>query len=168
MTQNQKYTIIQLFEDIDEGYEYTSKNWPLHSTVIDTFAISWPIDTMVTKLTEILQNHATASSEARGDEKFGENGQVPAVLLHRSESLVNLHFDLLSVLEEGGIILDKPQYARDGFIPHATIQSHARLNKGDKVQFTALSIIDMCPGGVPFKRKVLKTIAIGNQLESRT
>lgn len=48
----QKYAIVQFFEDIEEGYVYSSNNWPLHSTVVDTFAIKWSIDEMVVKLTE--------------------------------------------------------------------------------------------------------------------
>ena len=71
---------------------------------------------------------------------------------------------MLSVLEEGGLKLNDPQFARDGFLPHATVQKHARLNKGDKVQFTALSIVDMFPDEDPYKRKVLKTIKIGADL----
>ena len=75
---------------------------------------------------------------------------------------MKLHFDVLAILEDGGLILNDPQFARDGFLPHATVQAHARLNKGDRVQFTALSIIDMFPNKDPYKRKVLKTIRVGS------
>lgn len=163
MTQQftQKYTIVQFFDAIDEGYEYSSDSWPLHSTVVDTFAIDWSVDEMAERLKDTLKNHATANSEAEDDQFFGENGQVQVVLLNRSNSLVELHQDVLSALEGGGLKLNDPQFARDGFLPHATVQKHARLNKGDKVQFTALSIVDMFPDEDPHKRKVLKTIKIG-------
>lgn len=162
MTQKftQKYTIVQFFDDIDEGYEYSSDSWPLHSTIVDTFAIDWSVDEMVAELEGVLQNHAPANSEAEEDRFFGENGQVQVVLLNRSDSLVELHMNVLSTLEKGGLALNDPQFARDGFLPHATVQKHARLNKGDKVQFTALSIVDMFPDEDPYKRKVLKTIKI--------
>ena len=77
----QKYTIVQFFEDIEEEYVYASNSWPLHSTVVDTFAIKWSIDEMVVKLTEALKHHATVNSEAGDDRFFGENGQVQVVLL---------------------------------------------------------------------------------------
>lgn len=157
----QKYTIVQLFEDIEEGYVYSSTSWPLHSTVVDTFAIKWSIDETVANLTDTLKHHAAANSEAGDDRFFGENGQVQVVLLDRTESLIKLHLDVLTMLEDGGLALNDPQFARDGFLPHATIQKHARLNKGDKVLFTALSIIDMFPNEDPNMRKVLKTIKIG-------
>lgn len=163
MTQKftQKYTIVQFFDPIDEGYKYSSDSWPLHSTVVDTFAIDWPVDEMVAKLTELLSSHAAADSIAEDDRFFGENGQVQVVLLNRSDSLVNLHLDVLAMLEDGGLALNDPQFARDGFLPHTTVQKHARLNKGDEVKFTALSIVDMLPDEDAYKRKVLKTIKIG-------
>ena len=40
----QKYTLVQFFDDVKDGYEYSSNNWPLHSTVVDTFAIDWSVD----------------------------------------------------------------------------------------------------------------------------
>lgn len=157
----QKYAIVQFFEDIEEGYEYSSNKWPLHSTVVDTFALKWSIDEMVVRLTDALKHYVVANSEAGDDRFFGDNGQVKVVLLGRTESLIKLHLDALATLEDGNLTLNDPQFARDGFLPHATVQEHARLNKGDKVRFTALSIIDMFPNEDPYMRKVLKTIKIG-------
>ena len=158
----QKYTIVQFFDDITEGYEYSSDSWPLHSTIVDTFAIDWSVDEMADRLKEALKNHEIAESMAEDDRLFGEQGQVRVVLLNRSKSLVKLHQDVLNALEEGGLKLNDPQFAHDGFLPHATVQKHARINKGDKVRFTALSIVDMFPDEDPYKRKVLKTITVGN------
>ena len=158
----QKYTIVQFFDDIDEGYEYSSDSWPLHSTIVDTFAIDWSVDEMASRLKDALKNHATADSVAEDDRFFGDQGQVQVILLNRSNSLVELHQDVLTALEDGGLKLNDPQFARDGFLPHATVQKHARLNKGDRVQFTALSIVDMFPDEDPYKRKVLRTITVGS------
>lgn len=158
----QKYTIVQFFDDIDEGYEYSSDSWPLHSTIVDTFAIDWSVDEMASRLKDTLKNHATADSVAGDDRFFGDQGQVQVVLLNRSNSLVELHQDVLTALEDGELKLNDPQFARDGFLPHATVQKHARLNKGDRVQFTALSIVDMFPDEDPYKRKVLRTITVGS------
>lgn len=85
MTQpfTQKYTIVQFFDDVDYGYEYSSDRCPLHSTVVDTFAIDWSVDEMVTRSTDALKNHATADSETKDDRFFGENGQVQVTLLDR-------------------------------------------------------------------------------------
>lgn len=158
----QKYTIVQFFEYIQEGYEFSSSNWPLHSTVIDTFAIEWSVDEMTERLTGLLRNRPVVYTEANEDRYFGENKQVQVVLLKRTDSLVELHQDILSTLKQGRLTLNDPQFAGDGFLPHATVQKHARLNKGDKVQFTELGIIDMFPDKDPCRRKVLRTIKIGD------
>lgn len=163
MMQNftQKYTIVQFFEDTKEGYEYCPDNWPLHSTVVDTFAVNWSIDELIIQLSQCLRTQSVVNTIAEGDRYFGENGQVQVVQLSRSEQLIDLHQSILTALEVGGLKLNDPQFARDGFLPHSTVQRHGRLGRGDEVQFKALSIIDMFPDKDPYKRRVVKTITIG-------
>ena len=160
----QKYTIVQFFDDVEVGYEYSSGDWPLHSTIVDTFAIDWPVEKMSAELVKTLQHHDIAISTAEAESDFGEYGQVPVVLLKRSDSLVKLHYDILAALQKGGLVLNDPQFARNGFRPHATIQKHRRLRKSEKVRFVALSIVDMFPDGNPYRRRIVQTIQIGTTL----
>lgn len=157
----QKYAIIQLFEDMPVGMQFSSDNWPLHSTIVDTFAIDWSLPTMTNELTELLGVHSQASSIVKDDRFLGENGQVQVVLLHKTDSLSKLHYDIVARLEEGGLKLNDPQFAKEGFLPHSTVQPHARLNKEDEVTFSALSVIDFFPNNDPYQRKVLATIPVG-------
>jgi hypothetical protein len=157
----QKYTIIQLFEDLPEGTQFSSSSWPLHSTIVDTFAIDWDISTMVKKLEELLSAHEQAKSVAEESEFFGPEKEIQVVLLQKTNDLVKLHGDVVDLLEMGGLKLNDPQFARKGFLPHSTAQKHARLNKGDTVIFDALTLIDMFPNEDPCQRKALKTIKIG-------
>jgi len=159
----QKYAIIQLFENVAEGTEFSANSWPLHSTIADTFAIDWDVPTMVEKLTDLLKDHAQATSEAEDDRFFGDSGQVQVALIKKTNDLVKLHYDVIELLEQGGWKPNDPQFAKEGFLPHATVQPHGRLNKGDEVIFNALSIIDMFPMEDPYQRKILKTIEIGNK-----
>ena len=161
---SQKYTIIQLFEDINDGYKFSSDAWPLHSTLVDTFAIDWSVDEMVAHLSEVLLTHATASSTVIGSDSFGAQKQVQVSLLERTDALMCLHTDVIEALESGGLKLNDPQYAKKGFLPHATVQKHAKLNIGDKVNFNAISIVDMFPNKNPYERKIIKTIKIGVQI----
>ncbi len=79
MTQfTQKYTIIQLFEGLPEGTQFFWKDWPLHSTVVDVFAIDWGLPTMIEKLTQLLNTHTPATSVVEKDRFFGDQGQVQA------------------------------------------------------------------------------------------
>lgn len=157
----QKYTIIQLFEHMPVGTLFSSSSWPLHSTIVDTFAIDWSLSTMIEELAELLHTHTQATSTVEDDRFFGENEQVQVATLDRTDSLAKLHHDIIERLELGGLKLNDPQFAKEGFLPHSTVQSHARLNKGDKVAFSTLSIIDFYPSNDPYQRKVLATIPIG-------
>lgn len=156
----QKYAIIQLFEPLDVGMQFSSDNWPLHSTIVDTFAIDWDAMTMKNQLEKLLKKQQLASSTAEDDAFFGPEKQTHVILLSQTESLKKLHYDVLSLLEHGGLTLNDPQFAREGFLPHATVQKHARLHKGDEVSFTALTIIDMFPDNDPYQRRVLATIPL--------
>lgn len=116
---------------------------------------------MIEKLTELLSSHATATSAVEEDEFFGDQGQVQVALLKKTNELVKLHYDVIECLTQGGWRPNDPQFARDGFLSHSTVQKHTRLNKGDEVTFNALTIIDMFPGSDPYQRKIIKTIKIG-------
>ncbi|HYH75139.1 MAG TPA: 2'-5' RNA ligase family protein [Candidatus Saccharimonadales bacterium] len=157
----QKYTIIQLFEAVPEGTQFSWKNWPLHATVVDVFAIDWDVETMITHLQTLLASHATATAVAQDDAFFGPEKQTRVVLLQKTDSLAALHADLVAMLTAGGLQMNNPQFAGDGFVPHSTVQRHGRLHKGDEVSFAAITLIDMFPDQDPYQRKVIKTIAIG-------
>jgi hypothetical protein len=163
-TFTQKYTIIQLLEDVPEGIQFEWTNWPLHSTLVDVFAIDWDAPTLIKKLEELLADHAQARSVAEEDELFGPEKQTRVVLLQKTSDLVKLHLDLVAMLEEGRLKPNDPQFIREGFLPHSTVQKHARLNKGDQVTFDTLSLIDMFPDGDPSQRKILKTVTLGTAL----
>ena len=160
---SQKYTIIQLLEDMPEGTQFSSSDWPLHVTIVDTFAIDWDVPTMTGKLESLLADHAQAASAAEGEAFFGPDKQTKATLLEKTESLIALHNNVVELLSEGGLRLNNPQFAGEGFVPHATVQKHDRLHEGDRVAFNTLTIIDMFPDNDPYQRKVLKTIQIGNK-----
>ena len=156
----QKYAIIQLFEPMPVGVQFSSDDWPLHSTIVDTFAIDWDAATIMSQLRALLASYAPTDSIAEEDAFFGPEKQTHVILLRKTEGLVKLHYDVIALLESGGLKLNDPQFAREGFLPHATVQKHAQLHKGDEVSFTALTIIDMFPSNDPYQRKVLATIPL--------
>lgn len=160
---SQKYTIIQLFEDTPEGTQFTASSWPLHATIVDTFAIDWDVATMTQQLQALLQNVQPFESHALRQVSLGPNRETPVILLEKTDELVRLHYAITDMLSGGSLKLNEPGFAHDGFLPHATIQKHATLHPGDTVLFSALSIIDMFPDGDPYARKVLKTMFFGSQ-----
>jgi hypothetical protein len=127
---SQKYAIIQLFEEVAVGTTFASSNWPLHATVADTFAIEWDTPTLLRHLKAGLHSHPFATSHALDDTVLGVNADVKVTLLQETDSLMNLHDDIITILKQGGWAPNDPQFAGAGFLPHATVQSHNRLHKG--------------------------------------
>jgi hypothetical protein len=130
--------------------------------MVDTFAIDWNVSTMIKELTGLLKSRTPVTTSAKDDRFFGDKGQVQVVLLAKTDELINLHLDVIERLEKGGLTLNDPQFSREGFLPHSTVQSHARLNKGDRAVIDALSIIDFFPGNNPYERKVLATVPLNS------
>lgn len=159
----QKYALIQLFEPLPEGSEFSSSDWPLHSTIADVFATDWDVLTMTRHLAELLGNREPASSNVLEDKFFGPQREVRVALLGKTASLLSLHHDVIACLETGGWKPNDPQFAKDGFLPHSTVQKHARLHEGETATFDALSIVDFFPENDPYQRKILKTIPIGKR-----
>lgn len=156
----QKYALVQFIDEVDVGYEYISDNWPLHVTVVDTFGTNWSVRQMVDELSEALGACEPAVSKAGDDHFFEENGQTQVVLLEATTGLLNIHQAAIATLARGDLVLNDPQYALAGFLPHATVQQRARLHKGDRVDFRELSLVDMFPDEDPFRRKVLAKIRL--------
>jgi 2'-5' RNA ligase len=155
---SQKYTLIQLLEPMSEGVEYDWKEWPLHVTIADIFAISWDVPTLLEKLSQFVQGRPNATAVVGDDTLFGPERQTRVALLQASPKLLALHIDVVNLLKQGDVVFNHPEFTESGFLPHSTVQAHARLNKGEVVTFDALTLIDMFPHEDPYRRKVIKTI----------
>jgi 2'-5' RNA ligase len=156
----QKYVIAQLLRPVPEGVEYAWTDWPLHVTIADVFAVGWDVSTMIDKLEQLLGQAGGFTATAGGDRLFGAEHQIRVTLIDKNERLDGLHATVVSLLEQGGVVFNNPEFVREGFLPHATVQPKDRLSIGDTVKFDALTLIDMFPGEDPYKRKILKTIKI--------
>jgi 2'-5' RNA ligase len=158
----QKYTIVQLLEDRQEGDEYAPSDWPLHVTLSDIFAIDHDINDVFLQLAELLSTIKPTDVTAGHDAYFGADKRTQVTLLAMNEELIALHQDVIALLKCNGATFNTPQYIETGFRAHATVRPHARLYYGDKVRFDALSVIDLFPDKNPNKRKILKTFFLQN------
>ncbi|MEI7632577.1 MAG: 2'-5' RNA ligase family protein [bacterium] len=156
----QKYTIICLLEDIEEGYNFHYSNWPLHTTLIDTFAIDWDVNTLQTKLQEVAQEQNSTTTTGTQSEYFGPNKEVHVTLLNKNEDLKSIHYALMQKLNEGNLILNDPQYHEEGYLPHSTVQKLKQVKVGEKVNINNLALIDMFLNEDPHERKILKIIKL--------
>lgn len=154
MRYSQKYTLVYFISPIRTGTEFHMTDWPLHTTLADVFAIdrhATDIDKKLAALatrTHAVQVAATDSSTL---------GTAPVALLEKSVSLLQLHDSIVSLLEENEATFNSPEFIKDGFLPHSTIQKSGRLQVGEVVTINSISLIDMFPNDDWQQRKVLAT-----------
>ncbi len=161
MTFSQKYTIVQLFEDLPDEYEYDRTNWPLHTTIVDVFAINWNAEYLVKVVENFSRNQKPFASTVGDDALLGEN-HVHVTLIDKTPRLAKLHADLVRALTPGDFAPNNPQFFGENFLPHSTIQKHSRLRKNDIIQFNTLTIIDMFPDENAFRRRIVRTLPFAN------
>jgi len=154
----QKYTIVALLEDTDEGYQYSSDNWPLHVTIADTFSIELELSKFIQKLAVLANSFKPVVGVGSHTEYFGPEKDIQVTILGRSKELIDMHYSVINLLKEAGVKLNNPQYSESGFIAHATVQQYSQVKIGEEITVNNLALIDMFPNGNPHQRKVLKVV----------
>ncbi len=156
----QKYTIISILEDVEEGYEFSSSNWPLHTTIVDTFAIDWSVPKLSKKLEEMALTTKSIKTRVTKDEYFGPERTVHVVLLDKVSELASLHYRILDSLKGGGVTLNDAHFSEKGFAPHITVQEHTKLMLNDIITIHNIALIDMFPDENPYQRKILRAVKL--------
>ena len=160
----QKWTIMVLLEQMDEGAEFLWKNWPQHITLVDTFAVDWENSNLLEKLETLIAKQKSFEIVAANDVYFGSIEEpVQVTLFKRNEKLQSLHNDVTGLLKKAGAVFNNPQYIGEGFVAHSTIQKDKRLDTGDVVTVKKLDIVDMFPNSDGLQRKIFKIIRFAEE-----
>lgn len=154
----QKYTIVHLVNEHPNGFEYTIENWPVHITLADIFAIDGKPEEVLEDLSSQMASIRTVKSQAVGDDWFGEDRSIHVQLLEITFGLQQLHESILKVLENFNAKFNNPQYIKEGFKPHLTIQKDGEVERKTIFTIDTVTLIDMFPSKNPYKRRVLGTI----------
>jgi 2'-5' RNA ligase len=156
----QKYVIVTFLENIPDGTEFAMSAWPLHITLAANFTIKQSEAQLNQLVANFSRHHKAFEAIADEDDYFGAEGQVLVTKLAMNPRLKSFHSELISLLESTGANFDQPQYNNEGYIAHATVWREKRLNKGDKVVFDRISIVDMFPNNDIKQRKVLASFSL--------
>jgi len=159
MNYSQKWSIIYLFETLNEGDEFSMQNWPLHTTLADVFAVDMN-QQVLDDIQKIFNEFKGIETNAIGERTFGDAEHlVNVVLLENTSMLQTCHDTFIDMLTKHGAVFNNPEFTHDGFIPHSTIQMDKRLQIGDMVQLDKLAIVDMFPNNNLQQRKIHKIYA---------
>lgn len=161
MEYSQKYTLVAFLAPTGAGTEFTMADWPLHVTLADVFAIT--LNAAVEQvLTDVLAKQSPVRLTAG---EYTTLGTTKVTLLNKSSELQNLHDTVVDVLEQNDATFNTPEFTRTGFLPHSTVQKTGGLKAGDEFTITAVSLVDMFPGGDWQQRKVLRNFTLGTTVQ---
>lgn len=157
MAYSQKYTLVSFVQPIAIATEFDMSDWPLHITLADVFAIDRTVTNIEAKLAAATAELAPVSTRA---DKEAVLGTTHVVVLGKNGALLELHRHLVDLLEVNGVIFNTPEFTRDGYLPHCTIQKLERLHSGDKVTVDTIALIDMFPDNDWQRRKVINLFVL--------
>lgn len=160
-TFTQKYALIHSLQPLDDGYEYSMENWPLHVTLADVFAIEGDPADLLTDLKRDFDSSDVVSAVVTGDQWFGDDGEVHVKILDKTSGLDRMHDKVLKCLGNYDVVFNQPAYTREGFVAHSTVQKDASLQDGDLVVFDSLTLIDLFPNEDAYRRRVVGTVYFG-------
>lgn len=151
---SQKYTIVQFFGETSVGESFHMRDWPLHITLADVFAITLT-DELMSELARYIERCESARSHITSE---GLLGETAVWLLDPTPSLIAMHRDIVAILEKHGAVFNSPHFVNNGYIPHITKQLSGEMKLGDAIQVNVISLVDMFPGNDWQTRKILATL----------
>jgi len=162
---SQKYCLISLLEPVDErGFVKLSwKDWVLHVTFAGVHFAEWD-NQMIDEFEKLIQSVENFEVKTLRQGKLGD-GETAAevVFLDKSKDVLNLHSLIIDFLDNHNAIFNNPEWNRDGYIPHSTIQKHAQVSENKVIPIDNIALIDMFPDGDGCMRKIIKICKLKKQ-----
>ncbi len=160
MTYSQKYCLVHFIDLNHTPQVFEMSEWPLHVTFVNAFAIDRDSIRFDHKLRTLLGQTPRLEVSTTRDTVLGTTN---VVLIDRTQPLNNLHIKLVDLIEDNGGLLNNPEFNREGYIPHSTIQKAGRLSSNQHIYIDHISLVDMFPNRDWRQRKVLTTLDLGQK-----
>jgi 2'-5' RNA ligase len=157
---SQKYVIVHFIEVSNVPEEFHYSEWPLHVTLLANFKLSESLEELVHALRVYSSRTKPFEITSNGEALFGPQLNVAVSLIQPSNSIVQMHMDLITLSAAVGAEYDEPKFMREHFRPHVTIQSNARLSDKQKISVSSFTLVDMYPNNDIERRKIVKTFKL--------
>ena len=157
---SQKYCLISLLEPINEGVQFSWKDWVLHVTSAGVHSADWKNEEMIKEFDNSIKSIQSFEVESLKQGVLG-SGKTAAevVYIKKSNDVLNLHNFITDFLDSHNAVFNNPEWNRNGYIPHSTIQKHAQVPENDKILYN-LALVDMFPDGDGYMRKIIKVFEL--------
>lgn len=157
-TFTQKWAIISLLEDVEEGAEFYYTDFPLHVTLAGVFAVDKDGKQLANELANLLDRQHPIEIEAEEKAMFGPNKDIAVMKVKKNPELMSLYRLIYQWLEHAGARYNSPEYQGKGYLPHSTFQKTGSLSKGERRILTSVCLVDLYPHNDGYKRKIYKTV----------
>lgn len=156
----QKWAIISLLEDADEGYEFDVSDTPLHITLAGVFAIEKNGRQITQDLEKLLKSENPIEVKAEKKALFGPDKDVAVMTVKKEADLMKLYSKIHNWLLDSGAKYNSPEYQGEGYLPHSTFQKSGALKEGEMRTLDSVSLIDLFPNGDGHRRRITKTLKL--------
>lgn len=153
---SQKYVVAHFFEDLDTGYNFSAREWPLHITLLPLFVLNSSIAELDKKLEILCTQLHPVKTSVIGHEMFGEDRNIPVSLMDPTPEVIALHTMLVDTIK-GEVLFDHPQFIGPGFRPHVSNSPVGQLNENEARRIDSLTLVDMYPQNNIDRREILQT-----------
>lgn len=154
----QKWAIISLLEQVEDGTEFHYTDSPLHVTFAGVFAAPVDGNKLVAGLVNILAEQKSVEIQADKMDMFGPNKDIPVMKIKKGAALMALYGVIYMWLDKSEVKYNSPEYQGKGYQPHSTFQKTGSLRPGEKRLLKTVSLIDMYPHSDGYQRRIFKTV----------
>ncbi len=156
----QKWGIIALLEEIEEGSEFHYTDFPLHITLAGVFSIDKNGRWLANELAHLLIDQKMIEVKPDKKDMFGPNSDIAVMKMKKSAELLSIYDKIHNWLLDTGVVYNDPQYQGKGYVPHCTVQKSGILDENKTYLINSVSIIDLLPNNNGYQRRVVKTIKL--------
>lgn len=166
MRARHNFCFVQLLDPFPEDNMFSKNQWPHHITLAGVFALNSDYERIISETQQLTTKTKPFDVKVAsyGELGWGEE-RIRVALLERAALSVQLHEELVNILQTDGAVFKQPSPLGEEFNPH--ISNHGQLERfavGAVIQISQVSLVDLAPGGDKTLRKVLCSHELGNSV----
>lgn len=150
-----RYVVVAPLVPLSVGDRFSTRDWPLHVTLVPTFFSAAPLADVVASLARGASDVPVLEVVMGPDALFGPRHTVPVSEVVMDETLRAAHAALVGALRRCEITFESPPYAGPGFRAHVTHRKGRRIEAGQTATLEQVALVDMAPGQELGQRAVL-------------
>ena len=155
-----KYTIVGFVGSRPPAPNFSEHDWPLHVTLLDTFASTWNQEELIDQIRWFAFNSAQFNLLPEKKGLLGPNKDVPVKLLKIDQNLRRLHDRLFLLGKAGNFVYNTPEFVSSGFVPHITDEKTEQASLERKYLLKSVSLVDMMPDSDMTSRSIVGTFEL--------